>query len=165
MKQIAKTPEQKDKPHVWEQDLFGNGELTCKVCGVTYRAMSRSEFPYEYSDAMGKTIRTLVELSCPVFIGNTEGAAAETKQRVRNLSSKVETIDERLQRLEEENQNLREQIQEQQSLSEERLTTWLVNIMQQAKGRMLEDRSILDNIIDAVYEKVEVKRDTSNDTD
>lgn len=153
MKQIAKTPEQKDKPHTWEDNLFGSAERTCKVCGVTWKPMNKSEYPYEYSDAMGRTIRSLVELHCPTFIGNTEGAAAETKQRVRNLNVDVRSLEDRLARLEEENIALRAE----QAHREEKLTQWLADVMQQAKGRALEDRSILDNIIDAVYEKVETK--------
>lgn len=113
-----------DKPHVWEDTLFGNGHSTCKVCGVTrsggpgwgnIRADKKS-MPYQYTDAYGNSMQSLNELPCPLFIGDTNGALAGNIHRVRKLrgqvegiDERVETIDERLARLEQENDLLREQ--------------------------------------------------------
>ena len=168
MKRIAKQPEEviEGKPHTWEQEQWSSSiEMTCKVCGVTWEPMSKGTLNHEYIDAMGRRISSLIELPCPVFIGDTNGAVAETKHRVRQVKDKVETMDERLHRLEEENINLKQLIVEQQEQVKQQMTDWLIGVMQQAKGKMLEDRSIFDNIIDAVYEKVEINRDTLDDKD
>ena len=169
MKRIAKQPDEgtlEGKPHVWQQDQWSSTvEMTCKVCGVTWDPMSKGTLNHEYVDAMGRRISSLVELPCPVFIGDTNGAVAETKYRVRMVKDKVESMEERLQRLEDENTNLKRTLIEHQENVKQQMTEWLIGVMQQAKGKMLEDRGILDNIIDAVYEKVEVSKDTSGDKD
>ena len=100
-----------EKPHVWESNLFGNSEKTCKVCGVTQRNpldrdLGKPSLGFRYSDAYGVSINSMKELPCPVFVGDFGGAIASGTYRTRKLTGKVETIDERVTRLELENLEL-----------------------------------------------------------
>lgn len=114
-----------DKPHRWEAALFGNGESTCKVCGVTQSGgpamgniqADRPSLKYKYTDAYGVSIESLTELPCPVFIGHMGGAVAGTTHRVRKLKGQVESIEERLARLEDENANLRIEVGHRQQMA------------------------------------------------
>lgn len=111
-----------DKPHVWEDDLFGNGEKTCTVCGVTMSNpmsanLSKQSLKYIYTDAYGVSISTLKELPCPVFVGDLGGGVATVTHSTRKLTGKVESINERVTRLEQENAELRERADRRQEVA------------------------------------------------
>lgn len=113
---------QPDKKHVWETELFGNGEKTCTVCGVTMSNpmsinVSKQSFKYIYTDAYGVSISTLKELPCPLFVGDVGGGVASNTDRTRRLTGKVESIDERVGRLEAENTELRERADKRQEVA------------------------------------------------
>ena len=168
--------EDPDKAHVWEEDLFGNGAKTCKVCGVTRTGgkgfgnirVDKISMPWQYTDAYGETIQSLHELPCPTFIGDKGGAIMGTKVDVRRVRKrlnehdvKFESIEDRLARIEFENEWLRGELENRQQVDLSRLTSWLVGVVNQARSLQgdaplqLEDKS-LQNIIDAVLVEVPV---------
>jgi len=80
---------------------------------------------YRYQDAFGVTFDSMVELSCPTFVGDVAGAAAESKQRIRQLSADLETANQRLDRLEQYNEYLIDQIEKKMTLDAQGLVQWL----------------------------------------
>lgn len=137
-----------DVQHQWD-DVGGGGagqqpgwlnssELvkTCRVCGVTMRAdlirADRRGMNFHYVDAFGTAMTSLVELSCPTFLGDVPGAVAETKGRVRNLDCQMETVHDRLDRLEKDNLYLREQLGAKIQLDVTGLVDWLGQMAQMA---------------------------------
>lgn len=107
------------KPHVWESDWLNhpNGGQTCKVCGCSMLdpgAVVRADYKiingrreYVYRDVLGKTVRSFVELSCPVFVGDPASAAMEAKENARQANTAIKTIEARIVQLEQENTTLR----------------------------------------------------------
>lgn len=133
-------------PHEWGMDpqdlrsknapdwLNDNGGQTkvCRVCGVTMRSdlirPDRKGMKYHYVDAFGLSLTSMIELFCPTFIGDTNGAVGEAKQRVRHLDVQMETVHDRLDRLEADNQYLREQLEAKIQLDVTGLVEWLGQI-------------------------------------
>lgn len=110
----------------------GNGGRTCAVCGVTERTRliraDRKGMDYHYVDAYGVAMSSLVPLGCPTFLGDVAGAAAETKQRVRNLDAQHETMDARMTRLEQDNAYLRAKLEEKITVDVTGLVEWLAQV-------------------------------------
>lgn len=117
----------------WLNDNGGQTR-TCRVCGVTERRdlvrVDRKGMNYHYVDAMGLTITSLVPLSCPTFIGDTNGTLAETKGRVRKHDVQLETVDARLDRLEADNIYLRSVLETKIELDLNGLVAWLAQMSQ-----------------------------------
>lgn len=104
----------------WLNGIELTGERQCEYCGCSERALIRPDrkgMDYHYTDAYGEQITSLVPLSCPVFIGDTNGAVGETKERLRGVTGRVgcleertESVEERLERLEAENAEMKAQL-------------------------------------------------------
>jgi hypothetical protein len=172
-----------DKPHVWEADLFANGQTTCKVCGVTRTGGSgwgniqvdKPSMPWQYTDAYNNTIMSLHELPCPTFIGQTNGAVMGVKVDVRRIKgtvsghgSRLDSVEDRMAYMEAENVALREELERRQQVDIGRLTSWFVSVVNKAREiqgadmPMLEDRmfsDVIEGIIDVTPEKVAVTED------
>lgn len=126
-------PEASKKPHKWGRACSweASQERDCLVCGVTEtpgiiradmedpsgKQTGKKSRLYHYRDASGKTISSLVPLLCPVYIGDVNGAVAESKQRIRDVTGRVgtvegqvESLDARVERLEQENEDLKAQV-------------------------------------------------------
>jgi len=87
---------------------------------------------FHYSDAAGRQINTMVELGCPVFVGDTNGTLAETKDKVRHVGSRVDgvenrvdSVEDRLSALETENAELRTRLDAKIELDVSGLVEWL----------------------------------------
>lgn len=114
----------RSKEHVWESDWLNNpdGSRVCRVCGVTEVTnavirVDRVGMPFHYRDAHGVAFSSMVEIPCPAYVGDTAGAVAEAKMRVRDVThrvtgveDRVESVEDRLARLEVENEDLRAQV-------------------------------------------------------
>jgi hypothetical protein len=87
----------------WEQ-FVNTPSRSCRVCGVYQEGRNT------YKDVHGRTIWSTEALACPTFIGDVNGAIAETKEKVRGILDSMETIEQRVTRLEAENVELKAQI-------------------------------------------------------
>jgi len=107
---------------VWTQNAFeSTPSCLCSVCGVTMTktggVLVGSPQKYIYEDAVGRQIHSMIELGCPVFIGDTNGSVAEAKERVRRVGGRVDGVEDRvdsvevrLARLEAENRGLHDSV-------------------------------------------------------
>jgi hypothetical protein len=87
---------------------------------------------------------SMVELECPVFIGDTNGAVGEVKQRNRHVTRRVdglegrtESIEERLDRLEAENQDLRAKVEAKTEIDVTELVSWLAGMVKEHVERQM----------------------------
>lgn len=108
------------RQHVWDgADWLNNTDgPVCKVCGVTKLSEGRlilvdrqrgdGTQQHHYRDAHGNMITTFEELSCPVYVGDANSAAATAKEHVRRVRGRIDEVETRLARLEAENLALRE---------------------------------------------------------
>lgn len=169
-------------PHQWSSDWLNDTDgRTCKVCGVVEKSGSliradRKGMPHHYVDAFGVAITSMVELTCPTFIGDMGGAVAETKGRVRNLDSQMETVDARLDRLEQHNQYLQDQLTSKIQLDVNGLVNWLTQMVQlniqnqlpttvvEVAGLPLEIPSPIADLIRGVGVTIDVKLEDENHT-
>lgn len=142
-----------EKAHVWEGGWSSDGSMSCKVCGVTLRPnvimAGNSGLNYHYTDAFNKQISSLVPLSCPVFIGDTNGAVAEVKERSRKLKGqvtvvegRVDSVEERLARLERENEALRAEVAAKTNIDVTALVNWLSEMVAQSAAMNQPSRTI-----------------------
>jgi len=140
----------RSKEHVWEAyDWLNNtdGSRVCRVCGVTEVTnavirVDRVGLPFHYRDAHGVAFSSMVEIPCPAYVGDTAGAVAEAKMRVRDVThrvtgveDRVESVEDRLARLEAENEELRAQVSEvgQQAGDAATLLRTLVKMAEEAR--------------------------------
>jgi len=100
--------------------------------------------PFHYRDACGNQMTSMVELECPVFIGDTNGAVGEVKQRNRHVTRRVdglegrtESIEERLDRLEAENQDLRAKVEAKTEIDVTELVSWLAGMVKEHVERQM----------------------------
>ena len=119
----------------------GGSSAECIVCGVTIRKdlirPDRKGMNFHYVDAYGLQLSSMIELDCPVFIGDTNGAIGEAKQRVRGHDVILETVDARLNRLEQHNQYLQEQLEAKIQLDVNGLVAWLSQVSQMSAQAQL----------------------------
>lgn len=133
--------------HVWgDPDPF-DGEKTCRVCGVTLlpnlvMADRKGAKQFNYRDAQNQVITVLEELSCPVYNGSPNAAAATAKEHVRQVKGRVtkvestlEVVDDRLLQLEIENQDLRNMLAQQQPVLTAELVADALMILAQRAGK------------------------------
>jgi len=74
----------------------------------------------------------MIELGCPVFIGDTNGTLAEAKERVRMVNGRVDgvedrvvSVEDRITALEQENEDLRARLDTKIELDVSGLVQWL----------------------------------------
>ena len=140
---------------------------------------------YTYRDAAGKQLVSLVSLPCPTFVGDTPGAVAENRARIRGVDGRVddveadvqevtedvESLKSRLDRLEAENSALREQVETKMPLDMETLSVWLEEQIQvrlahvssqvveiPAEGEVIEEEVIDVEVVEIPEEVVELER-------
>lgn len=123
----------------WLQETIGG--KTCSVCGVEVTTVIRPDregMGFQYKDAYGNQLISLIELECPTFIGDPNGAIGEAKQRIRKVTGRVdsvegrvESVEDRLDRLESENLELRAKVEAKTELDVTELVNWLATMVKE----------------------------------
>jgi hypothetical protein len=174
----------------WLNNLSGNLAGTCKVCGCELLedgAVIQADQKvtggrvWIYRDALGREVRSFVELSCPVFVGLGSGsvalasAAVEAKEIGRKAKAEAqqaqaritqleratlalgESMEARLVQLERENAALREQVGAVQQIDITQLARVLLELAQTAKEQhALESITSGDRVLQIPRELREV---------
>jgi len=158
-----KQTEGEPKKHVWESDWLNHpyGDKTCKVCGVTWagggpnsrhtgniwtdrvqlKADGSKQNMYIYRDAHSKEITSFTELSCPIWVGDANSAAATAKEGVRTVKRavkgvehRVDSMEDRMTLLERENAALRAELDTKTIVDTQAMMEFLFNLAQQARA-------------------------------